>query len=178
MAVKYRLYKVEQINFLENALGFLCGCRILLSTLWRFHCQIFHLLVCRHGRNAHFDACMRRSVHHIFWEENVIHCWAKFGTSSSKFRPSMYDTNQHVHACVCGSKLIQHKVFMTEFRVCEACYGLFEWYFSINLEYQQQWLQQWQFDYQNGTSWHTGLGWSSYTWPSTSRAILSWSSLI
>jgi len=42
-----------------------------------------------------------------------------------KTRPSMYDTNEHVHVCVPGSKLLQHKVFMAEFRVGEACYELF-----------------------------------------------------
>ena len=45
-------------EFSRNCFVFLYGCRILLSTLWRFHCQIFQLLVCRQGRNAHFDACV------------------------------------------------------------------------------------------------------------------------
>jgi len=66
--------------------------------------------------------CIRGFVHHIFGEENLTHRWTKFGTSSSKSKPAMYDTNEHVHVCVSGSKLDQHKVFMTEFHVGESCY--------------------------------------------------------
>ena len=54
----------------------------------------------------------------------MTHRGTKFGASSSKFRLPMYDTNKHVHVCVAGSKLDQHKVILVEFRVGEACYGL------------------------------------------------------
>jgi hypothetical protein len=43
---------------------------------------------------------------------------------------------------------------------------------------QQYWLEQWLLDYVDETDGHTDLGLSSNTWPTTSRAILSWSSLI
>jgi hypothetical protein len=43
---------------------------------------------------------------------------------------------------------------------------------------QQQWLQQWLLDYVDETDGHTDLGLSGDTWPTTSREIFSWSSLI
>ena len=53
----------------------------------------------------------------------------------------MYDTNGHVlHICVPGSKLTQHKEFLAEFRVDEACYGLPGWKYAVNLGYQEYWL--------------------------------------
>jgi hypothetical protein len=52
----------------------------------------------------------------------------------------MYDTNEHVHVCVPGSQLVQHKVFLDEFRVGEACYGLSGRKISVDHEYQQQWF--------------------------------------
>ena len=84
-------------NFIGHALGMFWGCRILLLTSWGFNHQICQLPLCRLGRNAHFNACIQGFVHHIIGEENVTYCWTKFGTSSSKFRPSIYDTNEHVN---------------------------------------------------------------------------------
>jgi hypothetical protein len=34
----------------------------------------------------------------------------------------MNDTKKQVHVCVAGSKLVQHKIFLVEFRVGEVCY--------------------------------------------------------
>ena len=48
----------------------------------------------------------------------------------------MYDTNEHVHVCVSGSKLVQYKVFLAKFCVGEACCGLYKWKFSVSLGYQ------------------------------------------
>ena len=42
------------------------------------------------------------------------------------------------HVYVPGSKLTQHKVFLGEFRVREACCRLSWRKLSVNLEYQQQ----------------------------------------
>ena len=71
----------------------------------------------------------------------------------------MYDTNEHAQVYVPGSKLVQHKVFMTECRVGESCYEL-----SVR-------LRRWNSDIPI-------LGWSSDACPTTSSAILSWSSYI
>ena len=46
----------------------------------------------------------------------------------------MYDTNEHMHACVPGSKLVQHNVFLAEFRLGEDCCGLSDRKFSVNVE--------------------------------------------
>lgn len=52
----------------------------------------------------------------------------------------MYDTNEQVlHICTCV-KHTQHKVFLAEFRVDEACYELPGWKFAVHLGSQQHWL--------------------------------------
>jgi len=81
----------------------ICGCKILYLLRWtRIRLVLLLLSI----------ASLEK--------KNVIHCWTKFGASSSKSRPSMHDTNEHVHVCVHWLKLVQFNVLLADVRVGEA----------------------------------------------------------
>ena len=88
--------------------------------------------------------CTQAGVKRSFWrlhtQVRLSYLWRGKRDSSLnqillflKSRLSMYDTN--VHVCLPGSKLGHYKVFLTEFRVDETCYGLSRRKFSVDLGY-------------------------------------------
>lgn len=54
------------LNFLGHALGFFCGCRILLSTSWRFHRKLFKLPVRRQGDTLISTSVYARPPSHLW----------------------------------------------------------------------------------------------------------------
>ena len=150
------LYSVELLNFIGQTLGLFCGCRILLPTLWRFHHHICQLSVRRQGRNAHFDACVRGFLHHIFGEENVTHCWTKFKTQMPDPR-CMTPTNTCTSAYL-GHNWSNGRSSWSNSALTKPVTDCLGGHSPSNLRCLQHWLQQWLFDYVDGTPGYTDHG--------------------
>jgi hypothetical protein len=111
VVAKYRLYDVEQLNFLGQSFALFCGCRKLLPTVNFLYIGRSETLI---------STPVPGFVHHTFAEENVIRRRTKFGIGFSMSSPSIYDTNEHVHVSVRWSKLVQNMVSLAELCIDEA----------------------------------------------------------